>query len=105
MSTINNDTPGTLALDTEPDQDETLELSELLKHFTDHAGTLQSFKMLQGLFNDHVATGALEGYTKEALQDLMYHFILISEVIFKLETQAANNRIKEIKAMATRMAG
>lgn len=88
-----------------PNQEETLELSELLSFFDDHAGTFESFKMLQGLFNDYVNTGALQAYTKEALRDFMYHFILISEIIFRLETQRANNRIKEIKAMATKMAG
>ena len=95
-----------LAAASAPDQEETLKLDDLLGYFRDFAGAFDSFKALQGMFNDFVASGAMERWTKGYAETFMHHFTLISEVIFKLETQAANDKIKEIKARATtRMAG
>ena len=94
MSTSNTSDTNTPV--TEPDQDQPLELDYLLQRFSEHAGTFQSFRMLQDLFNNYVATGALEAYTEEGLEEFMYHFTLISETVFDLETHAANDKIKEI---------
>ena len=88
------------APDIQTNQEKPLQIKDLLSYFDDHAGTFESFNMLQRLFNDHVATGAFEAYATWYLKEFMYHFYLISEIIFKLETQAANDNIKKIKAKA-----
>lgn len=82
----------------EPELEETFDPEELLYYFEGHAGTFGTFKTLQGMFNDHIANGQLQGYTDEALQDFMHHFIIISEVIYRLETLAANRLINKLKA-------
>lgn len=84
----------------EQDQEETLELSELVERFAGHACTFQTFKMLQGMFNDYVGAGLMEAMDKEYLQDFMTHFILISEIIFELESLAAQKVIDKAKAKA-----
>lgn len=94
-----------LTVATAPDQEETLQLGDLLSYFKDFAGTFDSFKALQGMFNDLVASGAMEEWTKGYTETFMHHFTLISEIIFKLETQAANDRIKKILAGTIRKAG
>lgn len=83
---------------TDPDEDETIELEDLVSRFADHAGDFQTFKMLQRMFDDYVAAGLLQDYTQEGLQDFMSHFILISEIIFDLESLAAQKVIDKVKA-------
>ena len=82
------------------DQGAAQQLQDLVNRYQDHAGTFQSFKMLQQLLNGFVAMGGLDGYTREGLQEFFKHFTLISETVFDLETLAAGEVIKNFKALA-----